>query len=233
MRRLPTLLFAALLATQALPSALLGQGLSLPSEVRGKPGRFLLVEAKTDAKAVLWLAEGDTLDVFPDELLAAKTKTVVVGPAGRHKLWAVGCVGEKLHKAFTWVVVEGDVPVPPGPKPPGPDALATALKAAYAAEKDPAKALQLAALTGVYRHGAMVALDQAIVTWGSLFANLADKAKEWEAVGKLPAVQKAIRADALARFPESGDLKAALPADRSAVSAYFGRVTLSLEGLAK
>lgn len=109
----------ALLLLLALPSLGLAGDLGLPESVKGKPGKWLVVEAKTKAAAVVWIAADDALDIFPDGLLVDAHKTVVLsGTPGSYKLWAVAYDGAKLLKDYTTVVIDG--PVPPGPTPPGP-----------------------------------------------------------------------------------------------------------------
>ena len=102
------------------PLAAWGQKLEVPAEVRGTPGAFIRIDAKTDGKVVKWRAVDPGLNVFPSDLLKSTTSTVVTGQAGRYRLWAVSALGDVPSDPAVCVVVIGDPDPGPGPVPPVP-----------------------------------------------------------------------------------------------------------------
>jgi hypothetical protein len=205
MRSLQALSFAlCLLAAQAAgcvrPLAAAVE-LSLPAQVAGRPAEFVTVEAKTPAKALLWLPLDPGLSLFPMGLLKdQKTAVVLAARPGSYRLLAVACSGDEISAPGVCVVVVGEAPPAP-PGPPGP--LAGSLKAAYALEADSGKAAQKEDLLAAYRKAAGLAKTAASrADWWSQVEAAAPQG----ARGKLPLVQKAIAAR----------LKEALPADAEA-----------------
>jgi hypothetical protein len=104
-------------------AALAGPALELPREAAGQPGDFVKVAAKTDGKAVRWVALDPGLNVFPVELLKdSKTAVVTAQKPGRYRLLAYTAAGDDPSDPAVCTVVIGDAPpVPPGPVPPGPN----------------------------------------------------------------------------------------------------------------
>lgn len=103
--------------------ALAGPTLELPSEIKGEPGGFVRVAAKTDGKVVQWLPLDAGLAVFPGDLLRdSKTTVVLAQRAGRYRLLAYTAVGDEPSQPVICTVVIGNAPAPgPGPGPdPGP-----------------------------------------------------------------------------------------------------------------
>ena len=115
-----------LLACAALaPLAAAPPTLELPAEVKGEPGAFVQVPAKTDGKVVQWKAIDAGLNLFPVDLLRdTKTAVVTAAKAGRYRLIAVTAKGDELSPFAETLIVIGDAPqpppVPPGPNPPEP-----------------------------------------------------------------------------------------------------------------
>lgn len=96
--------------------------LELPAEVKGDPGAFVQVPAKTTGKTVQWKSIDPGLNLFPVELLKdTKTAVVTAAKPGRYRIIAVTAAGDELSPFAETVVVVGEAPpTPPGPNPPTP-----------------------------------------------------------------------------------------------------------------
>lgn len=95
--------------------------LSLPPEVKGEPGQFIQVPAKTDGATVQWKAVDAGLNLFPVDLLKNTHTAVVTAPkAGRYRLIAVTAKGDELSPFAETLVIIGNAPIPPPPDPPTP-----------------------------------------------------------------------------------------------------------------
>lgn len=165
--------FAAILATLALSLTAGATPPEVPAEVRGEPGAFIPIRAKTDGSEVVYVAVDIGLNVFPADLLADRKATVVTAvKPGRYKLLCYTAIGGKPTAPAYVVVVIGDVapnppqpvppqptPVPPGPKPPEPNVeLVKKLRDALARDGgSKADVLKLAAL---WKLGAELALKK-------------------------------------------------------------------------
>lgn len=94
---------------------------TLPSEIKGEPAAFITVRAKVEGgKWVKYAALDSGLSVFPAELLADKTVTVVVAAKpGRYRVLAYsGSEAEGSEPAVTTIVVGSPVVSPPPVDPP-------------------------------------------------------------------------------------------------------------------
>jgi len=114
---------SALLALLLWPALLWGQQVTLPAEVKGQPGAFVIVKAEADGAAVQWHPCDSGLSIIPAELLKdSKTCVAMAGRPGRYRLMAWTAKGDVPSPAAVCVVVIGDAPDPgPGPGPgPGP-----------------------------------------------------------------------------------------------------------------
>ena len=116
--------FAVLCLLLACPAW--GAELTLPPVVKGEPGAFIEVPAKTDGKEVKWVALDKGLNVFPVRLLKdSRTAVVVAKDAGPYRLLAYTSDAAGPSEPAICIVEVGVVPgppVPPGttPVPPGP-----------------------------------------------------------------------------------------------------------------
>jgi hypothetical protein len=104
-----------------LLSLLCGQQLTLPPEVKGDPGTFIIVRAETDCPSLRWLPLDDGLSLIPPELLRdSRCAIVMAGKPGKYRLLCYGAKGDTpTSPAVTRVAVGHDAPPPP---PPGPQA---------------------------------------------------------------------------------------------------------------
>lgn len=115
----------------------------LPDEIKGKRGQFIPIRPKTKGKWIVYYAIDEGLQVFPSEMLANKTQTVVsAAEDGRYRLLAYTAVGGVPSLPAVVTIVVGDSPTPPGPGPgPNPppvvDPLQPLVNAAYASDSPP------------------------------------------------------------------------------------------------
>jgi hypothetical protein len=94
--------------------------LTIPKEIAGEPGAFIVVRAESDSPWVNFRADSG-LAVFPANLLSDRKATVVTARApGRFTLHAYTGNVDGGVDADVVIVVGGAPPVPPGPQPPGP-----------------------------------------------------------------------------------------------------------------
>lgn len=99
------------------------QNIELPAEVKGEPGQFVRVPAKTDGSIVQWFALDKGLNVFPVDLLRdSKTAIVTASTPGRYRIMAYTALKDTPSLPAVCVIVVGDAPDPgpgpgPGPKP--------------------------------------------------------------------------------------------------------------------
>lgn len=98
---------------------------TVPSEVKGEVGAFVAVRASvSDAKVIEFVSLTAGLNVFPADLLADKTATVVTSAkAGRFTLLCYSGNADGPSKPATVTVVIGDasgpIVTPPPKEPPG------------------------------------------------------------------------------------------------------------------
>lgn len=141
---------------------------TVPAEVTGEVGSFVAVRATVkDGKAVKFVAVDAGLNLFPADLLADKTATVVTSAkAGRYRILVYsGNADGPSEPAMTTVVI-GDGkpadPVKPPPAKPEPPVVAPAAVYYFAvvrpdqATKDVADAMRLAAWDELRKAGHLV-----------------------------------------------------------------------------
>jgi hypothetical protein len=164
MRRLLALLPLLL---GVLPALAAPPVVSVPAEVKGDVGAFVAVRtAVTDAKVVEFYSPDAGLNLFPADLLADKTATVVTASkAGKYRLVCYSGNADGPSKPVVVTVVIGDVPVKPDPpKPDEPKDPPPAPKAVYyfavvradQATKDVADAMRLPAWDDLRKAGHVV-----------------------------------------------------------------------------
>jgi len=92
--------------------------LTLPREVSAEPGSFVVVPATTSGKTVSWKSIDPGLNLFPSALLKdTKTAVVIASKPGRYRLLAVTAAGDEVSEIAETVVVVGNPPPVPDPKP--------------------------------------------------------------------------------------------------------------------
>lgn len=95
--------------------------LTLPAEVAGTSGTFIVVTAETAGKTVQWVPLSPALTIIPPGLLKDSKSAVAMAPKGRHKLLAYTAVGdEPSAPAITTIVVDGAAEMPDQPSTPPP-----------------------------------------------------------------------------------------------------------------
>jgi hypothetical protein len=238
-RWLRRLLILLLLATTAVGATVVGRPnwrqpapLRLPTEVRGRPGRLVTIEAETPAAQVRWHAcrGPDVPDLWhsPD----GKTLLFSTPSAGRYDLIAWTATGGRPSEAVgCTVVIETPEPPTPPPPPEPVDAFRAALQAAWAGETAADRAAQRDRLASLYRIAGQdtVRLPQ-LRTVGDLFAALQQAAKVVLPAGSLSRVRAAIAAELRTTLPTNPDapLDASL---RDRCAEQFVRVAKALESL--
>jgi len=105
-----------------------GQRVELHKEVKGEVGQFVTVRPSSlDGGAVVYVPLDSGLSIFPSDLLTDKSALVFTAPkVGRYKVLAYTAKADKPSPPTICVVVIGDapdvpVPKPDEPKPPKPD----------------------------------------------------------------------------------------------------------------
>jgi hypothetical protein len=228
---------SALLLLLLWPAACWGQKVTLPKEVRGQPGAWIVVVPEDkDGGDVKWHTSPGLVRVpidklFPDQKAAG---VVVQGATGRHEVWAWCAKGDKASELAVCTVVIGDAPpVPPGPGPTPPtpdDPLTRALQAAYAAEADPKKDEHRKALAGLYRAGAEFANREDVTTWGRLLSAMREAATATGLDGKVPLLRVAVRDHGLSGLPSEAQ-RPLDAAGRKLAAETFLKVAVALEGV--
>jgi hypothetical protein len=200
--------------------------LRLPAEVRGRPGRLVVVTAETAGARVRWhaCAGPDRPDLWhpPD----GKTLLFCTPTPGRYELVAWTAAGNEPTEAVACVVLI-ETPEPP----PAPDPFAAALQTAWAGESAPDKARQRDLLASLYSVAAQDTVRQPqLQTVGDLLAALQQAARSLLPAEALPKVRAAIATELRAKLPTDP----AAPLDAAArqrCREQFERVTRLLEEL--
>jgi hypothetical protein len=96
-----------------------GQRVELPKEVKGEVGQFVTVKPSAlDGGAVVYVPLDSGLSIFPSDLLTDKSALVFTAPkVGRYKVLAYTAKADKPSPPTICVVVIGDAPDVPVPKP--------------------------------------------------------------------------------------------------------------------
>jgi hypothetical protein len=224
-------MYRSLLAILLLASPAFGQTLTLPAEVRGQPGSFISIPAKTDGKIVRWVSLDSGLQLFPVELLKDSKTAVATGPTGSYRLLAYTSVKDSPSEPAICVVIIGVPPPPPVPPAPVNDPLADAARLAFQMEFAATKLEDAAGFAQVYRHG--IALAATAPTLGKLYEGIGGKVAELKLQGKLPHVQKAINAELSKMLPNPIDNPALTidDASRALINRHFLRAAKAFEGL--
>jgi len=188
------LLFVASCALADVP-------LTLPKEVKGRPGEFLVIRAETSCPAVRFVLLDTGPNLFPADLLKDPKVCVLFSlRPGTYRVLAYTAKGdEPSMPVIVHVLIEGDEPPPPPPTPPAPaDPLAAQFQAAYSADKEAeaTKRSQLTNLVGLYQAIAELALDtNHFKNLGDVLTDLQKTARAMIRVDALIEVRKLIAAE--------------------------------------
>ena len=213
----------ALLRAAGSPGAV-----TLPAEVRGEVGAFVVIEAKTDGKSVRFVALDPGLSVFPPELLATKKATVIVAAKpGKFRILAYSAVGDEPSEPAFCTVIIGTPGPDPGPTPGPTSPLTKALQTAFDGETQADKA-KLAVLVSTMEKAADMANLPALTTTGQL--DSAVRAARMASLGdSLPAVRVAIGEYLAGKLPTSDT--ALTPELRGAAGSAYNQVAEALKGV--
>jgi hypothetical protein len=225
---LPGVLVAAEPKKDAAPPE---PSITLPTELKARPGRLLLIQAKTEGKVIRWVSLSEDADVLPylnqGAIFSAPT-------AGRYRILAYTASGDvpSLPAITTVVVADPSPPGPsPGPNPNPPDPFTQALRAAYAAEADTAKMQQVTLLIALYRNAATSTVNQTdLKTLGDLYQVLRTAGATLLPKTALPRIRRAI-ADELDQALGTNVALSLDDASRKKAATELDRVAKSLESL--
>ena len=213
----------ALLRAAGSPGAV-----TLPAEVRGEVGAFVVIEAKTEGKSVRFVALDPGLSVFPPELLATKKATVIVAArSGRYRILAYSAVGDEPSEPAFCTVIIGTPGPDPGPTPGPTSPLTKALQAAFDGETANDKA-KLATLITTMEKAADMANLPTLTTTAQLES--AVRAARMASLGdSLPAVRVAIGEYLASKLPTSDT--PLTPELRGAAGSAYNHVAEALKGV--
>lgn len=157
----------------------IGQQITLPPEVKGKPGSFITVPATTDGSTVQWVALDAGLELFPAELLASTRTAVVIAQAeGIYRLLAYTAKNDQPSKpTICSIIVKQTEPNPTPPAPEPDNSLQRILQTVYGADASPEKLKHKSALLGVYKELINATASPEITTYGQLY-QVAQRAAE-------------------------------------------------------
>jgi hypothetical protein len=202
---------------------------SLPAELKGEPGVFVIVKAETDCATLRWLVLDAGLSLIPPELLKdSRTAVVMAGQAGRFRLLAFGAKGDLPTDPAVCTIIVGSIPPPVPPTPPPSDPLSRGLLDAFHQEPA-ADQTKLSLLLGLYR--AAVQEVQTANQPTLLAFKDATKQARISLIGEaLPRVRAAITAELDHVLPRSPTV--ALTAEnRKLCAETFARIVKALEGI--
>lgn len=205
---------------------LAGQKLELPAEVRGEPGAFISVVAKTDGKRVRYYSLDAGLNSFPAELLSNPAATVVTASQpGRYRLLAYTALGDVPSDPVIVTVIVGE-PQPPRPKEP--TAYERSLLSIWGAIQEPDRDASRVAVAQVYRQCATEARKQ-YDTAGALYEALL-KLSAGVPRSKLSTLRERVGAEIATVVPD--DPAAAItPTQRQQVADIYATTAALLESI--
>lgn len=193
----------------SLPSLAYGQSVTLPIEVKGAVGAWIIIAPeKIDGGTPKWRIDPGLQEVrldllLPPEMLKQlKGKVVTANQAGKYKIECWNAKADQASDIATcWIVIGNPTPVPPGPGP-GPIPVDDPIVKAWLLETATDKKDAIIKMALCYEAAANIAATAN--TWGELMAAIKNKATEQNIVGKLPNVSKAVNAQLVsAGFPAS------------------------------
>lgn len=229
----------AILLMLALPLAAPAQSVTLPKEVRGAVGAWLIVAPEVlDGGQPEW--EWDErlqlvpLDLLlpPEFIVKLKGKVFTATAPGRYEVRAWNAKGDKASKLSRCIVVVGDPgpTPPPGPGPAPPpvpsDPFVKALQAAYDVDPEPQKARYKTDMATVFRAAVSDVNDPQFKTAGQLQEFM--RAAMDRLIGnRLVPLRKVVFAEVLKVWPsESTQLDTTI---RDTTVATFQRIAKALD----
>lgn len=235
LRRLLILLFLAITAVGSVlvrPTGSQPAPLRLPTEVRGRPGRLVTIQAETPTAQVRWHAcrGPDVPDLWhsPD----GKTLLFSTPAAGRYDLIAwTATAGLPSEAVGCTVLIETPEPPVPPPPPEPVDPFRAALQAAWAGEIAADRAAQRDRLASLYRVAGQDTVRQPqLHTVGDLLGALQQAAKIVLPANALAKVRAAIAAELRTALPVNPDTSLDA-ATRDRCAEQFARVAKAIESL--
>ena len=236
----------AVLCVLMLPLAAFGQSVTLPAEIKGAVGAWIIVApTKIDGGTPRWRIDDGLQEVrldllLPPEMLKQlKGKVVTSNVPGKYRIECWNAKGDAASEIATcWVTIGTPGPTPPTPDPPPApvDAFTQSLQHAYAVDGKSAEKLLL--LLAIYRNSATVVNDPANKTPADVFTvmkkSIATVLKEPDAnaITILPYTRRAIGAELDKALPlGAASTKPMDATTRTLISGQFARVQKALEGV--
>jgi len=163
-------------------SLIIAQQITLPPEVKGKPGSFITIPATTDGSIVQWVVLDSGLELFPAELLAStRTAVVIAQSEGTYRLLAYTAKDNNPSQPTICRIIVKQAGPEPTPTPPEPEPEASSfqkrLQTLYGADSSSDKSKHKAALVGVYKELVNATASPEITTYGQLY-QVAQRASE-------------------------------------------------------
>ena len=219
-----------LLLVTACPASAAEPAVTLPAELKVRPGRLLQIRAETAGKVVKWFCpDSDNADLLP---YPGQEKTAIFcSPVpGKYRVFAFTAAGDVPSDPAVCCDTVGDPPPPAPPNPPT-DPLTQTLQAAYAQEPAASRSGHRDLLQALYRQAARDTVNQpGLKTLGDLHATLLAARQSLLPEGALGKVREAIAAFLDGQLPR--DPAAPLTPDlRGLLTRTFTHVADSLGGL--
>jgi len=163
-------------------SLIIAQQITLPPEVKGKPGSFITIPATTDGSIVQWVVLDSGLELFPAELLAStRTAVVIAQSEGTYRLLAYTAKDNNPSQPTICRIIVKQAGPEPTPTPPEPEpeanSLQKQLQTLYGADNSQDKGKHKTALVGVYKELINATASPEITTYGQLY-QVAQRAAE-------------------------------------------------------
>lgn len=220
-----------------LLSLILAQQITLPPEVKGKPGSFITIPSTTDGSIVQWVVLDSGLELFPAELLASTRTAVVIAQAeGTYRLLAYTAKNDNPSQPTICRIIVKQSEPEPQPNPPTPEpepeanSLQKQLQTLYGADVSQDKAKHKTALVGVYKELINATASPEITTYGQLYQVAQRAAEKVIPKGALLPVRSKIAEYLDNKLPNESKSELTLE-ERTKCAKEFGTVAKALEAL--
>lgn len=204
----------------------IGQQITLPPEVKGKPGSFITIPSTTDGSIVQWVVLDSGLELFPSELLASTRTAVVIAQAeGTYRLLAYTAKGDNPSQpTICRIIVKQSEPEPEA------NSLQKQLQTLYGADVSQDKAKHKSALVGVYKELINATASPEITTYGQLYQVAQRAAEKVIPKGALLPVRSKIAEYLDTKLPNESKSELTIE-ERTRCAKEFGVVAKALEAL--
>ena len=208
----------------------LGQQVTLPQEIYGKPGAFISIPSVTDCKSVQWVVLDAGLNLFPVELLRDTTTAVVsANNPGKFRVLAYAAKGDVASKPVITTVIIGD---PPEPAPDETTSkLIRELKSLYVSLSEDDKAGKVTKLSGLYSSFASTVKGEEVQTAGELLGLCKEATSRVLSPSDLREIRVRLQSE-MSGFPTDPDAKLD-DKIKKMISGKFMEISKALERITK